>query len=111
MDSFTKLERYFPEELIYSYTISTGTRTSDYQKGVHVCLYTRDGETAPCSAEVYSDACDNGEEGHYAEVGLTFEGKKLVDYDGVADLPDCLGRWLKELGYDLSEVEDDGGAL
>ena len=34
--------------------------------------------------------------------GLWFEGKKLVDYDGVYSLPDEVIEGLEKLGYDAS---------
>lgn len=37
----------------------------------------------------------------YAEGGLWFEDKEVVDFDGVFDLPVCIKEKLKELGYSL----------
>ena len=61
-------------------------------KGVEVILHTRANECDPCSAELISGD-------HYAEIGLSFEGKKLVDYDGVFSLPIEIGEVLTEAGY------------
>lgn len=40
----------------------------------------------------------------YAEGGLIFEGKTLVDYDGVFDLPTPILNKLEEWGYDVSDI-------
>jgi hypothetical protein len=37
--------------------------------------------------------------------GLTFEGKKLTDYDGVYSLPKGVIKTLKAIGYDCSYAE------
>jgi len=50
--------------------------------------------------EIYDE--ESGGENWYAEGGLWFEGKKLVDYDGVFDLPICIKDKLAKLGYDCS---------
>jgi len=55
-------------------------------------LHTRKGETHPCCAEVMSGD-------HYAEIGLSFDGKTLADFDGVFFLPREVEQVLKELGY------------
>jgi hypothetical protein len=46
----------------------------------------------PCCAEIISGD-------HYADIGLFFDGKKLVDYDGVFSLPREVGQMLTEDGY------------
>lgn len=40
--------------------------------------------------------------------GLWFDGKELIDYDGVSDLPKEVARALKEQGFDVSYVEEAG---
>lgn len=42
----------------------------------------------------------------YAEGGLSFENKELIDYDGVFELPDFIIEKLEELGYDASYAKD-----
>lgn len=45
-----------------------------------------------------------GAEEFHVEGCLWFEGKVLVDYDGVFCLPDEVENALKEIGYDTSEL-------
>ena len=52
----------------------------------------------------FYDTKTNGED-WYAEGGLWIEGKTIVDYDGVASLPTSIINFLKEKGYDTSEIE------
>lgn len=61
-------------------------------KGLEVVLFTRENETEPCFAELTSE--DYG-----AEIGLTFEGKELIDFDGAFSLPREVAGLLRELGY------------
>lgn len=42
---------------------------------------------------------DNAE----AEIGLTFQGKEVVDYDGVFELPAEAVELLNKLGYSVNE--------
>ena len=65
-------------------------------KGLEVMLFIREGESNPCFAELSSD--DFG-----AEIGLTFEGKTLIDFDGAFSLPGEVARLLRELGYLVPE--------
>lgn len=69
-----------------------GSCLSTPTKGVEIILHTREGERDPCCAELIS-----GE--HYAEIGLSFEGKELSDYDGVFFLPREVGEMFKDAGY------------
>jgi hypothetical protein len=41
-----------------------------------------------------------------AEIGLWFNNKSLVDYDGVSLLPKQLITWLEEMGYTMEELYD-----
>jgi hypothetical protein len=43
-------------------------------------------------------------EADVVEIGLGFEGKKVVDYDGVFELPEPAVKLLESLGFDCSEV-------
>lgn len=53
--------------------------------------------------EVYD--IETGGDEWYAEGSLTIEGKAILGYDGVFALPSCIVEKLRELGYDVSEVE------
>lgn len=43
---------------------------------------------------------------YYATGCLIFEGKKLIDYDGVFSLPNLITDKLAEIGYDVSYATD-----
>jgi hypothetical protein len=77
-----------------------GTALTPISNGVNVQLHWNpdDAETPRC-AEVFSD---NGAE--HAEIGLGWLGKKLIDYDGVFDLPVQVMDFLDELGFDTQEM-------
>ena len=74
-----------------------GAQLTASSKGVEIVLHTRENQRNPCCAEIIS-----GE--HYAEIGLSFEGKELSDYDGVSFLPREVGEMLRDAGY---TVRDD----
>src|SRR2546426_9996691 len=69
-----------------------GSRRSMPSKGAVITLRTREDEDSPWCAEVIS-----GE--HYAEIGLSFEGRQLADYDGEFFLPREAGEMLRDAGY------------
>jgi hypothetical protein len=48
---------------------------------------------------------ESGGEDWYAEGSLTFDNKRLIDYDGVYCLSNYIIEKLKEMGYDTSEIE------
>ena len=73
-----------------------GSQLTAPSQGVEIVLHTRENEHDPCCAELIS-----GE--HYAEIGLSFEGKELSDYDGVFWLPREVGQMLREAGYVVPE--------
>lgn len=50
---------------------------------------------------------DEDDEETYSEGGLWFEGKELVDYDGCFELPKEVAIAVKDLGYDVIDLEDD----
>ena len=54
------------------------------------------------SFEIYD--IKTGGEDWYAEGGLWFKGKDLVDYDGVFALPKCIESKLTELEYNLDSL-------
>ena len=45
-------------------------------------------------------------DGDVEQIGLTFEGKELIDYDGVFYFPKVLIGWFELLGFDMSYVTD-----
>ena len=91
MQTTTVQRRYFPlSEAVLLH--QNGAELTVPSKGVEVALHTRENEHDPCAAEIIS-----GE--HYVEIGLSFEGKELADYDGVFFLPREVGEMLKESGY------------
>jgi hypothetical protein len=55
--------------------------------------------------EVYD--IETGGQEYYAEGGLWFDNKELVDYDGVYELPDAVLNELSKMGYDVSEMLND----
>jgi hypothetical protein len=69
-----------------------GSEVTAPTSGIEILLHTRDNENDPCCAELIS-----GE--HYAEIGLWFDGKELVDYDGVFSLPREVAVMLTDAGY------------
>jgi hypothetical protein len=89
------VQRSFPKSEV-SLLHQSGAQLSEPTKGVHVLLHTRKNETDPCCAELIS-----GE--HHAEIGLSFNGKELADYDGVFSLPREVGEMLKDAGYIVPE--------
>jgi hypothetical protein len=46
---------------------------------------------------------ETGGDNWYAEGGLWFDGKELVDYDGVFSLPPFILDKLEELGYNVED--------
>lgn len=47
---------------------------------------------------------DGGDDDWYAEGSLDFDGKNVIGYDGVFELPMEIEYELEALGYDLSEL-------
>ncbi len=91
----TTIQRFFPKSeaaLVHQ----NGTQLSATSNGVEIILHTREHKNEPCCAEVIS-----GE--HYAEIGLSFQGKELSEYDGVFSLPREVGEMLKDAGYVVLE--------
>ena len=87
----TTVTRFFPSSqavLVHQ----NGSELTVPSNGVEIVLHTRDNEQDPCCAEVIS-----GE--HYEEIGLSFEGMELSDFDGVFFLPREVGEMLTEAGY------------
>lgn len=87
------VRRFFPGSEV-AIVHQSGAQLSTPTRGVEVVLHTREKEQTPCCAEVIS-----GE--HYAEIGLSFDGKELSDYDGVFFLPREIGEMLTESGYSV----------
>ena len=53
--------------------------------------------------EIYDEETSGDE--WYAEGGIWIKDKVITDYDGVFSLPECIVNKLRELGYDVSDVE------
>ena len=87
----TTVKRFFPHSRA-SLVYQNGQQQSPLSRGVEVVLHMKSNEQAPSCAEVIS-----GDQ--YAEIGLSFNGKKLVDYDGVFFLPREVAELLNENGY------------
>ena len=87
--------RFFPNSEA-NVVHQTGAQLTATTKGVEIILHTREGEHGPCCAELISG-------NHYAEIGLSFEGKELTDFDGIFSLPREVGEMLKDAGYVVSE--------
>ena len=85
------IKRFFPHSKA-AIVHQNGAQLSASSTGIEVILHTRKNERQPCCAEVISGD-------HYAEIGLSFEGKMLVDYDGVFSLPQEVSEVLSEAGY------------
>lgn len=92
--------REFPNSTI-GMVHQTGQSLGERHQGLTVSLQPpEDASHANGCAEVYGGD-------YYAEIGLTFEGNKLVDYDGVFELPSEVVTMLKELHFDVSEMEPE----
>ena len=87
---YKTLRRYFQDSEV-SMVHQDGLKTPA-NRGLEVVFFTRENETDPCFAELTSE--DYG-----AEIGFTFEGRKLIDFDGAFSLPREVARSLRELGY------------
>lgn len=70
---------------------------------VTMILHYRNGALAPFRAEVFAS---NKEPDHSAVIGLWWDGKELVEYDGIFFFPTELEKWLEELGYSLKTYLD-----
>lgn len=85
---------YFPDSAV-SMVHQNGDETPA-NSGLEVVLFTRENECDPCFAELASEDYD-------AEIGLSFEGRTLTDFDGAFCLPKEVARLLRELGYVVPE--------
>jgi len=85
-------------------TLKVSERTTEFKfdNGAWASVYI-DTEDGDGSWEYQSDEDD---EETYSEGGLWFEGKELVDYDGCYELPQEVAMAVKELGYDVTDLED-----
>jgi hypothetical protein len=92
--------RQFPDAVINTID-ANGVSLTKRQKGVEVNLFF-DATGTPKGAEIYSLDEDTSE---HAEIGLIFDGKELVDYDGVFDLPEQIKDMLQEFGYSTEQVK------
>jgi len=90
--------REFPNSTI-GMTHQTGQSLGERHQGLTVSLQPPEDPNGYGSAEVYGGD-------YHAEIGLWFENNKLVDYDGVFELPGEVATMLKELHFDVSYVEE-----
>lgn len=95
---FTKV---FPEDRI-NIINQCGRAVSPTYKGVSIKIHLKN--DMPVMAEIF-DTETQGER-IYSTVGLWFEGKKLTDYDGAFCCPPGVLDILKEMGYDVAEIEE-----
>lgn len=93
------LKKFFPDSTIGE-VHQDGTELSKMERGVRVEITIPDGARSSGCAIIHSESCN-----HYAEIGLRFDGKELVDYDGVFELPKEVSSLLKENGYKAEEFE------
>ena len=91
--SETQIQKHFPGSTI-GLIHQSGDEIGARERGVTVLVHLRNG--VPTCAEVF------GEE-HHAEIGLWWEGKTLVDYDGVFEMPRELAEVLTEHGFTLPQ--------
>lgn len=77
----------------------TGTVLARDRAQAELILHWRDGETAPCCAELVGDDLS-------AEIGLMWDGKRLVDFDGVFEMPREVAAALSDRGFDISYLTD-----
>lgn len=89
------VNRFFPDSEV-AIVHQSGAQLSAPTRGVEVVLHTREKEQTPYCAEVIS-----GE--HHAEIGLSFVGKELLDFEGVFFLPREIGEMLADAGYVVQE--------
>lgn len=88
--------KFFPESeacMVNAY----GNKLTEPSKGLEVTLHYREGENDPCCAEIFDK--ESGGNRVYAEIGLSFDGKELSDYDGAFSLPREIAAFLREEGY------------
>ena len=95
MNEQKTVKRVFPKSTIGTVS-QNGVDQSARHTGVTVELHWREEETVPCSAEVHGG-------GHYADIGLEWDGNTLTGYDGVFELPAEVKSLLLELGFTTSE--------
>ncbi len=90
------VKKFFPESIINTID-GNGFPLTEDKNGVWVEIHLRDGK--PICAEVYSD-----DQEEYADIGLSFSGMELEDYDGVFCLPNEVATMLKEMGYKIDPI-------
>lgn len=95
------MEKKIRFEAVESLTMANSFGTVKKEKDINlqVNITIRNGRGG---FEVYD--IKTGGEDWYAEGGLWFKGKDLVDYDGVFSLPKSVESKLIELGYSLDNL-------
>ena len=94
---------HFPESGAYT-VHQSGERLSNISKGLTVNLFQQKTKPAPHAFEFFTD-----DQMQYASGGLwyesTNEGTRIVEYDGVFNLPKEVIQMLKALGYQTEGIE------
>lgn len=90
----TRITKHFPASTI-GIVSQTGAAQSDREQGVTVELHLDNG--SPTMAEAYSPSQE-----HYAAIGLEMNGKDLVGYDGVFEIPGEVLDVLRENGFSIN---------
>ena len=82
-------------------TIKVSERTKEFKfdNGAWASVYI-DTEDGDGSWEYQSDEDD---EETYSDGGLWFEEKKVVDYDGIYELPEEVKLAIRDMGYEIEE--------
>jgi len=84
------------ERAVQTSVVDNKVVSTMYRRGL-TCAVVQEQGMPPHSSEVWSEQ-DNDV---YADIGLVFEGNRLIDYDGVGSLPGILIECLEALGYDV----------
>jgi hypothetical protein len=74
----------------------TGLTSLPTKESAKLFLHFRTGEETPVCAELIADDL-------HAETGLWWNGRRLIDYDGVFELPREVIEVLKAKGFEIGE--------
>ncbi len=81
---------------------------SVFGSNVTMLLHYKDGAKTPCCSEIFSN---NGDPDLHAEIGLWWEERELIGFDGAFFFPKELRSWLTELGLDVETYLKPGDEL
>lgn len=90
-------EQWFPNTLINTIDGDGGDLTPR-KKGAKVELWKRE------DGSLFAEVSGGDDDEDYAIIGLWFDGRKLVDYDGVFYLPKEVMTLLNKEGYNTTEM-------